>query len=248
VRELSFFHFNCSVCGAHRRDVPFSIMTHRWARASRGRVNRLLAGYRDVLLNALHGKPGNRTKKFRRALEQVLRAFGADLAGPPPPVDGQDEHERVMLMSCPLCGSQEGPRPRDRHFTVWQDACRVQMANLLYEASILFRAVAEIEPYWATPPEIAGLCELLRLNRRALVAVSLMECPLCGRHTSCVYGDDSPGNPRRCRWCLDRMGGEVYTVLIERQGDGSFSTNAHRRLPEKLPSGIVPYFPDPDHI
>lgn len=251
----TIFHFNCPFCGARPAEVQVTDFLDRWRRTPQSDFDSLITTYAEVLW-VIHTSPARwRTKRFLKALENVIDLLKSlcDVSRSGGIAPARADFRSV---DCPLCLTPKGPRPTDRYFTPWAGACKVQTSNLLYEANIVLFAVVRALPKWADPPMLGKLGRLLRLNYRALEAVGLMECPYCGRHTACLYGEGSEDNPHRCRWCLDRTAPfglsitltEQRTILlsgcgsdIEMDLDGNTLRETHDMTPARFPDDLVPF-------
>jgi len=251
----TIFHFNCPFCGAHAAEVRVIDFLDRWRRTPQSDFDALITTYADVLC-VIHASPARwRTKRFLKALAKVLDLLKS-LSAVSLSAGVVPARADFRCVDCPLCLTPKGPRPPDRYFTGWPGACKVQAANLLYEASIVLFAVVRALPRWANPPMLGKLGRLLRSNYRALEAVGLMECPYCGRHTTCLYGEGSEDNPHRCRWCLDRTSPFGLSISLTEQGtillsgcgsdiemdlDGNVVRETHDMTPAQLPDDVVPF-------
>ena len=245
MAKPSIFHFNCPFCGAHPQPVPLLRFLDRWRHSSQADFDAILSFYGRILLNVREAGTRWHTKKFLQALNKVLvwleeypLPLGLDRR-----IDDERDRTRMVLVDCPFCLTAKGARPADRYFAVWANACRVQTANLLYEAGIIFFTVLRQLPRWATPDELGRIGDMLVLNQQTLRSVGLLECPFCGRYTTALYGDGSPDNPHRCRWCLDASGGGAAAVLSLEFGDDRairLRITQGSKLPERLSGGIVP--------
>ena len=199
----------------------------------------LLGTYGNVLELVNEAKSRWYTKKSLAATSELSEWFCLSGFAVSTPVVVVQEGWLVTPFDCPVCLTPKGPREPDEYFTVWRDANRVQVANLLYELGLVVFAVVRQLPSWATPKRLGEVGDLLALNQRALKAVGMNECPLCGRHTTCLFGDGSASNPHRCRWCLDSAGPmRMYLNVAENlhvRAEGPVGS-----LPDAVGRGIVP--------
>jgi len=233
------FHFNCALCGAKPEPVALVEFLSRWRKCCNDDFDALLNVYWTVLRRVMESETRRSTKKFLVALDKISEWCLLNQIAGSEAVNLLKEDELFILYDCPFCLTRGGKRPKDNYFTVWENACAVQVANLLYEIGIaVFAALREL-PAWATPERLGSIGDLLALNQRALMALGMLECPYCGRHTNGLYGDGSANNPRRCRWCLDEQGPMRMILAIE--GDKSVSSELRgARPPLLMASTIVP--------
>ncbi len=243
--EPQIFHFNCPFCGARPGPVSLDSFLDRWRGSPESDFDALLETYRAILAEIAASEVRWKTKKFERALDRLRSWFGGPRSACAHQVDVCDGNRRIALSDCPLCLTSKGPRPPDRYFTLWRDACSVQVANFFYESGIVMFAILRQLPQWATPQRLGRWGDLLALNQRTLGAVGLLECPLCGRHTTCLYGDGSGDDPHRCRWCVDREGPTciTYISLVMDEDGGIGLKHSTQTLPERLGGHIVPRTP-----
>jgi hypothetical protein len=247
----TMFHFNCAFCGAHPPERLLVNIVGQWRKAPQSDFDALIERYAAVLAAIRQPSTVRRTKKFMAALEKLYsqvtelrRSLEMNMVETPGPT-----------LDCPVCLAAGRPRPAERYFTDWPDACGVQIANFLYEAGIIVFAVVRALPRWANPPLLGNLGRLLLVNQRALASLGMSECPNCGRHTTGLYGEGSAGNPYRCRWCLDREPPIAFQVSLEpgvptagqmspkSEGLKVILTLMPRSSPAEFPPGIVPASP-----
>jgi hypothetical protein len=236
--EPVIFHFNCPLCGAH--PGPQSLMDYldQWRSCPESDFDAFLAMYGRVLSEVYGMRSGPQTKRFHKALDRLLPWFSP--TSHPVQIDESQSQGRIFLADCPMCYTTCGPRPNDKYFGVWRQACSVQVANLLYEGGLVIFCVVRQLPAWATPKRLGEIGDLLAYNQAALAATGLLECPFCGRRTTCLYGDGTAGNPHRCRWC--RGGSAFVSVrLITTENGAVRLENRGCELPRRLGGDIVPY-------
>lgn len=237
--EPSIFWFNCAFCGAHPPAVPLSTFLERWRCCPESDFDALLAAHQQVLATVADGHSRWLTKKFKSAAERTLawheESIQADRA------NSSVDEKLVPVVRCPVCLTEAGERPPDRYFTAWDNACKVQTANFLYEAGIIIFALVQQLPKWASPEGLGRIGDLLLLNQRTLASIGLMECPFCGRHTSCLYGDGTAGNPHRCRWCVDACGGMGLVLRLRIENAAMVLEVVGQGLPKKLGDDVVPW-------
>lgn len=247
MESPTILHFNCPFCGAHPLPATLRSFLGLWRQSSKGDIEAMLQAYRQILLTVRTGDSRWHTKKFLKAVDRLLTWIDGlgFVFGPQVSIDSMDGRTRYAMTDCPFCFTPRGARPFDRYFTAWKDACRVQTANLFYEAGIVFFAILRSLPVWASPSMLGAIGAMLDLNQKALAAVGLMMCPFCGRHTTALYGDDSPGNPARCRWCVDRVS-TFFGATVTRTSDGQFDVRGPAdQDPSRLSSAIVPGLGNP---
>jgi hypothetical protein len=233
------FHFNCSLCGAHPTPVCLDDFLRRWRECSESEFDVLLGTYGNMLELVNEATSRWHTKKSLAATSELSEWFRLSGFAVSTPVVVVQEGRLVTPFDCPVCLTPKGPREPDEYFAVWRDANRVQVANLLYELGLVIFAVVRQLPAWGTPKRLGEVGDLLALNQRALKAVGMNECPLCGRHSTCLFGDGSATNPYRCRWCLDAAGPlRMYLNLAEDLEVRAVCADAP--IPDTVGAGIVP--------
>jgi len=215
--RLVMFQFLCPLCGAKPGPRPLRPYLTKWASASVGRVMTLNDGLAQALRCYGSEQPRWTTKKFLKAVteipaatERVQLSLGR-LSG------GSTSTATVASGTgqCPVCELPSGPREPDRYFTDWRQACRVQTGNLLYEVGLILWSIVREVPTWCDAQSLADLDTLRRTLSRATKAMHGLECPICRRPTTHLYGTEN----RFCRWCLDMSGG--FGIGIRIGDDGS---------------------------
>jgi hypothetical protein len=239
--EPIIFRFNCAFCGSRPRPQPFPEYLKTWEESPQRDFEGMLDHYLRILLTIRNGQGMRQTKKLRTAIDRLAAWF--DIESPLEPTNRLVDGEVAAISACPICRAEAGKRPKDRYFTAWSLACAVQVANFFYEAGIIIFSVLQKLPRWASPERLGEFGDLLFLNQKVLSAISLLECPFCGRKTTCLYGDGTAENPHRCRWCLDASGGGAFVLLsLGIEKDGSVVLRATKPpLPNKVDSTIVPW-------
>ncbi len=211
--RLMMFRFLCPLCGAKPSPIPLREYLQGWASASVERVNRLARRLESILRRFGPSEPRWVTQRFARSVQEAI---------------GAATHVRRLLDSasqayvggctaetgCVVCGTPWGEREPDRYFTEWEQACRVQTANLLYETGLILWAIVREVPRWCDAAVLAELDSLRPALRSASKAMNILECPICHRPTTHLYGTYRPF----CRWCLDMSGGFGIGMTIRSDG------------------------------
>ena len=247
--QIFMFHFRCPVCAASPTRVPLREYLHHWSDAPPERLHSLLCILSGALMEVRQGHPQWLSENFGNAadsLQQAIQQLGFDRPITP------DSSLRTLAsaslyfdVQCPVCQLPPGPRKPDRYFKGWRDAGIVQTANLLYETGLILWGILVSLPNWASGSVLQHLDHLRGQLRLAANATSLLECPQCGRPTTCLYGS----GPRRngfCRWCFDMGGGPGVGVTVSIQMGGKVAvsmtktdaTRAARNSQDILPPEI----------
>jgi len=238
----TIFHFNCPVCGTHPPQLLLLDYLDTWRASPQSDFEALLGTYRDILRTLSTSELRWKTKKFTKALLLVLDAFWNVVPDSKDNVATADQiiESNTHTTQCPLCHHEPSGEKKGPYFTDWDKACKVQVANVVYEIGIVIFSILRRLPSWASPRYLGDLGRLLLLNLKLLDAIGLMECPFCGRRTTCLYGDGSKNNPHRCRWCLDGEGGGLG-IILQINEDLSLSLRPMtNQIPEYLSGKIVP--------
>ncbi|MCG3147730.1 MAG: hypothetical protein PCFJNLEI_01171 [Verrucomicrobiae bacterium] len=195
-----------------------------WSTASPERVWQTLGMFGGALREVQTGQSRWLTKKFAQACDRVFRNLDALPFDPPlryaSELPALNDRTWQLNTDCPVCSLPAGPRSPDRYFTAWPGACKVQTGNLLYEAGLILWAVLLGLPAWAPGNMLGGLNELRLSLRKTGKAMSLFECPQCGRLTTCLYGYPDAEKNGFCRWCLDMGGGLGLGFSVEIDSTG----------------------------
>lgn len=209
-QQPTIFHFNCPLCGSNAPEIPVQEYLTAWSGASKNKIDTLFEILLGMLNEMNNSKVTWKSKEFIQAIEFEMKLLNSL---PVPQVITQEKKlissgkDLVSLFDCPLCGIPNGKRDRNKYFSEWDSACKVQTANLLYEAGIVIFAFVRSLPQWASPEYLGKIGKILEANYNSQKALGLMECPFCARFTNCLYGEGTEDNPHRCRWCFDRGGG-----------------------------------------
>lgn len=195
-----------------------------WSAAPEARVRALLCIFSGALSEIVSDQSRRVTKKFARAVERVQQAIsGLPLANrvlPDSSLRAASAKTLHFAVNCPVCYTPAGERQPDNYFTDWPHACGVQTANLLYETGLVFWAILLGLPHWASGSFLQQLNILRSEVRRAGKDMSLLECPQCGRLTTCLYGYPEPEKNGFCRWCLDMGGGLGLGFSVDFDAEG----------------------------
>jgi hypothetical protein len=211
----TIFHFNCPLCGAHPGPMLLTAFVDRWQRSSQGDFDGLCAAYMSVVGLLLQRST---SRKRRKVLDQIRGLLQVILGTPETAaLEGNVGGRRVWLETCPFCNSPDGERQRNSYFTYWEQADRVQVANLFYEMTLVLYAFVRATPRWVSKSLFVHVGSLIDASSDAASDRELYSCPFCARRTNCLYGDGTSDNPVRCRWCLDRQG---IGVEISESDDG----------------------------
>jgi len=208
--QLYMFHFRCPLCGASLERIPLGEYLGEWQSAHSGRLHLLLGAVSGAMCEVCGGRARWRTRKFEKAVEQLQASLGRLDFDTPLIVDsflrGPVSCRLRFERQCPVCLSKPGPRKSGRYFTAWADSCKVQVGNLLYETGLTLWPILVALPAWASGTFLKQLNAVRSAVRHAGKSMSMLECPQCGRFTTCLYGSPHPKQTGFCRWCVD-MGG-----------------------------------------
>lgn len=252
----TIFHFNCAVCGAHPPELDLASYLNCWRGASESRVRQLLSIEARILEVMARAPVKWQSKQLRLTLTTL-----ADLLAPAgtqsidcnpdhaPPIDsGFAPEPRHFLMDCPVCDTCSGVRPPDRYFSSWTSPCAVQFANMMYDTALVFYAVLNSFPLWLVPAEATRLRNIVAVSTEALARTSLRTCWFCGRRTTTLFGDGSPANPYRCRWCLDWSGGAfsgikmgVKPAPMDSEFPFELDVAYDPPMPVRIGNGLIPW-------
>jgi hypothetical protein len=215
------FHFRCATCGAAPGETPLRTYLEGWRTAAPIQVQAIAATIGGALQEVGSAKTPWITKKFRRAADDAIGVLAAVAGSVPLDAHLTAAGRRLRFdITCPMCWLPAGERRRDNYFTTWDDACKVQTGNLLYESALVFWAVLTALPPWANAIALRQLDALrMRLHEAGRAMSNFLECPQCGRFTSSLYGSDVATG--FCRWCLDAGGGMSITLSVEEDSDGA---------------------------
>ncbi len=214
--QIYMFHFRCPLCGADPERVLLRDYLATWANAPAYRVSSMIALLAGAVTEIRGGQHPWPIKEFPKACDRILDAI-AQIPNLQPianlsPLRRIDDRVFEAVCHCPFCLHPSGTRSINRYFTDWQHAGSVQIAILLYEVGLVLWAVLCRLPDWASGRTLDAINSLRKSLRQAGHDLGLLECPQCGRFTSCLYGQPTPERNRFCRWCLD-MGGGIGVSL-----------------------------------
>ena len=204
--QIWMFHFRCFLCGAEPDRLPLREYLHSWIQSSPQRLSVLLTLFSEALGEVK--RQASRTLRpdsFRAGVTKVRELIGEldmplpDIVGPQlESVSGSQMH---FKRQCPACLTPAGARKVGNYFTTWQHACAVQVGNLLYEIGLVLWAILCSLPEWASGGILVDLSALRQAIRETGRSLSLLECPQCGRLTTCLYGYPDAEKTGFCRWC-----------------------------------------------
>jgi hypothetical protein len=214
--RLVMFRFLCPLCGARPGPRPLRAYLQEWAVAHVERVTALIDGLDKTLRHYGAEQPRWTTTRFLKATREALAADArvrpllrrASSRSTSNTSAGTDRDR------CPVCELPIGPQEPKRYFRDWAHACGVQTGNLLYEVGLILWAVVREVPPWCDANLLSELDGLRRALLSATTAMSGLECPICRRPTTHLYG----AGGRFCRWCLDMCGGFGIGLRINDNG------------------------------
>jgi hypothetical protein len=222
--QICMFHFRCALCGASPERVLLRDYLKGWNTSSSTRLYHLLCSFGGAMKEIRDRDTRRNSKKFLNALDQLHQSI-LQL-----PFDRPLESRSLLRLinsralfferECPMCKTAAGERKVDNYFSDWTHACGVQTANLLYETGLILWAVLVSLPVWANGVFLQKLNKLRDQIRSTGKAMSLLECPQCGRLTTCLYGYPEPERNGFCRWCLDMGGGLGLSFSLELDAEG----------------------------
>jgi hypothetical protein len=220
--QIYMFHFRCPLCGASPERVLLREYLTEWSAAPPERLYSILCAFSGSLTEVSTGQSRWLTKKFSTAVERVQKSLNKLPFDPPLQSNASLKSDPALRFDdiCPVCRTQPGPRTRGNYFTDWPHACKVQTANLLYETGLILWGILLGMPAWASGSFLQQLNEVRGQLRRAGKDMSFLECPQCGRLTSCLYGSNAKVSGF-CRWCLDMGGGMGLGFSVSFAPDGA---------------------------
>ena len=211
------FHFRCPLCAASPKRVLLRDYLHRWSTASPQRLYSLLGIVGGALAEVRTGEARWLTKKFAKAAERLEGTLRFDSSLTLNSHLSNSGHSSLFFSAdCPVCHTPTGSRKPDHYFTDWPHACKVQTGNILYETGLILWSILLGLPSWASGSFLHQINAIRLELRRTGQSMSLLECPQCGRFTSCRYGSEHEGF---CRWCFDMGGGFGLSFSIDPDPD-----------------------------
>lgn len=211
VPQVHIFHFRCPLCGAKADELSLSEAAELWGGASKQRVQLLASSVISAVHEARSGNCRWMTKKFGRACEALDETYQAlfsqqDQNGVVVPTKAGEEH-LLARIDCPLCQAFRGPRLGDSYFTAWNEACKIQISNITYEAALVLWCVLRSVPEGWTGEDLSKLDALRIALYKTGLATGSMVCPQCGRPVTCLFGGGPEDDNSYCRHCHDMAGG-----------------------------------------
>ncbi len=218
MTNRTIFHFNCPLCGNSPEEQRMEEFLAAWDCHDPERLQSLMTYVFTAIRQVRHGQSKWLTKNFQRSADVLLERIrnGREEALFPAAIHADGYVSRLTcLIACPLC--QHGPGISSHtgggYFVRWNEACKVQTANLCFEAAVVVSGL-RLKGQPAQTPDGIDLEGLRADLLRTAEATGLMRCPRCGRFTSCLYGPEKPYLLKgRCRWCLD-AGGPAISVTL----------------------------------
>ena len=204
------FHFRCPLCGASPKQVLLRDYLEQWGQEKPERFYLMFSGFAGAITEVQKGHSRWLTKKFSKAVDRLQKEWSQLSFDPPLSLDSflrTTESGLHFEMQCPVCETAAGSRQRGNYFVDWPSACKVQTGNLLYETGLILWGVLIGLPAWAPGSFLRQLNVVRNEMRDAGREMSFLECPQCGRFTSCLYGGLEARKTGFCRWCLDMGGG-----------------------------------------
>jgi len=184
----------------------------QWGQVKPERFYLMFCGFAGAVSEVQKGHSRWLTKKFSKAVDRLQEEWRQLSFDPPLSPDSFlrtiGETNLDFSIQCPVCETVAGPRERDNYFVDWSHACKVQTGNLLYEIGLILWATLASLPPWAPGSFLEQLNSVRLAMRNAGRDMAFLECPQCGRFTSCLYGGLEAKKTGFCRWCLD-MGGSL---------------------------------------
>jgi hypothetical protein len=188
----TIFHFNCVACGAHPKEELFDKFS--WPKDTE-----MLDSFIDALGWILPNiQSASITPKLTSSIGQLIQLIGdRPNATPLHKLDGPNT---LFTIKCPLCGTEQGPRPYDPYFNAWiawHIVGGVQIGNLLFESSELLARVG-------------GKNNIVLALKKAIESLNMQIC-FCGRPTTALTKINSEGEGL-CRWCMDAQAETIPTM------------------------------------
>jgi hypothetical protein len=245
--ELMMFHFCCPLCGATPEALSLRQYLSEWAKSPPDRLRQLLEIFSASLARISAGNSEWVDPKFKSSCTSIFVSLHIISQYFPltrvEPIEDIDDESFSFLHSCPACYTPAGRRKKDRYFTIWELACKVQTANLLYETGLIVWGILRTLPEWASGRLLSDLNQLRKRLLAACEATGLNECPQCGRFTTILYGSGTPAPGGFCRWCLDMTDGTVMRFDFDLhcdQGDSVEMVQPDYRSPALNSRDVLP--------
>lgn len=218
IANRTIFHFNCPLCGGTPAERRLEDFLTNLNRGELERLDRFLA----LIFTAIHQISHGESRWLRNGFQQcadvlldLIRNGGEESLFPAAIHAAGYGSSLDCLIACPLCLEGPGIRKDTRggFFVRWNEACKVQTANLCFEAALILSGLQGMDQPAQSPAGI-NLEQVRAELLRTAAATGLPCCPRCGRPTSCLYGPEKPYLLKgRCRWCLDSSGPAISVTL-----------------------------------
>ena len=218
MTNRTIFHFNCPLCGSTPAEQRMEDFLAAWDCHDPERLQSLITHVYTALRQLRDGDKKWRSMEFLRCAAVLLERIR----------NGREETEFPLaihadgyvssltcLITCPLCLDGPGIRrdTRGGFFVRWNEPCKVQTANLCFEAALVMSGLL-LKGLPTQPQEGIDIEQLSAELILTAESTGLPPCPRCGRFTSCLYGPETPFHLKgRCRWCLDADGPAISVTL-----------------------------------
>jgi hypothetical protein len=206
VDKQQMFHFVCPVCGSKAEAVPLTEYLASWSTKPPEQAYfflGLVASAAEEVYSGLQVWP---TKKFLRNTGRLIEVLslckGEAPTVPPIYITSGNWPSLNCGITCPVCNHPPGERGETRWFTTWDNACRVQVGNLFYEADLIVTWLLVSSPAWITLDVFEKLLAIHAALVEAGETVGFDRCSSCGRFANALSGGTGE-LAGRCRWCLD---------------------------------------------
>lgn len=211
----TMFHFRCPICGSTPGEKPLTKYIAGWKRSEPERLQRLLSHLLSATWEIFGGKSRVRSKKFQAQADQLIQnLLGNDKENafaPSPFLLSIDDKMMTMQTRCPVCDQDPGKRAKDKYFTVWPEACGVQICNLYYEVGLILHGVMLAKPAWMSDVMRNRYDMIKSQVFRTGESIGLPSCPQCGRFANGIAYKGGDKDTGMCRWCRDVSGHNRYT-------------------------------------
>lgn len=206
ISKIVLFHFRCPLCGNELPEKTLIEFVNNWETNDLHRLQSMISQIYVATWEIRSGTSRWLTKKFQKSADQLIQLiFDGDKTIAPSTFLIKVSSEKLYNHTvCPVCRSGPGPRKADTYFTTWNDACRVQTANLYYESAGILTGLLNKHANAFSNDLMKYFQGIIIGILKTGSSVGLPSCPSCGRFTSALFGATKE-NPEvgRCRWCLD---------------------------------------------